>query len=679
MSKEGFVKIRSVVLLLIGVAGAGKTCFSHMLFNEDPPSVRESTPLAQASVRAVSFSRATAQSDGTELVWERVSRHKFNCLIADVIKCIRSKKKSRPSATSQPRMESSGRIDTTQSEQQNEQAIDDTSTSIQDERGEDQTPAVEQLLGMKSVQELIDLISKSEGSEEITEQTWLYIVDSGGQPQFHDLLPSFVRHVSAAVFFVKLNEKLDDCPEIKYYSKGGELCGQPYRSTQNHLQILQNCLQAMQFRNRDDDNDSALCPDLFFVGTHRDEENSTESLEAKNKELKKLVIGHPLFRNHFCSQSENHLLYQVNSKKPDGDDLNVVGNFRQAIMNTHMHEDRVPIRWFVLEQLLQHLSVDGVVSFKECLKVAGHLKMEEKHLKAALRYLAKLNIFEYFPHVLPKIVFTTTQVLLNKLTEFVEYSHYLQNSSKLNVHSVDLHFRDYGEITIGMLKREKFSRHYIDGLFEAGDLLRLWEDLLVIARRDSNTYVMPAVLSALPKDKLSQHRLPADIKSVKIVPIAVFYPDGFFPSGIFSSLISRLQSNHGWMILKEDERPECLHRNCVTFSITGGVEANVTLIYFHDWIELHVIDLFDDDEQESCTMIRNALFIGLNHAQEIQKHDKLQPQLAFFCTCRGENDQHLATVTSKKKHMQCRQRTRTRVMLTEKHQVWLHDINGKLM
>ena len=77
------------------------------------------------------------------------------------------------------------------------------------------------LFESQSVKELFKLISMSEGSVELFHQEWLYITDTGGQPQFHELLPTFVHHVSAAAFFVKLNETLNDHPMIEYYDEQG--------------------------------------------------------------------------------------------------------------------------------------------------------------------------------------------------------------------------------------------------------------------------------------------------------------------------------------------------------------------------------------------------------------------------------------------------------------------------
>ena len=51
--KPGFLTCRTVVCLLIGVAGAGKTHTKHLLFRWAPPESRNSTPLAARPVQAI--------------------------------------------------------------------------------------------------------------------------------------------------------------------------------------------------------------------------------------------------------------------------------------------------------------------------------------------------------------------------------------------------------------------------------------------------------------------------------------------------------------------------------------------------------------------------------------------------------------------------------------------------
>ena len=49
----------------------------------------------------------------------------------------------------------------------------------------------------------------------LQDMTWVYLVDSGGQPQFHELLSAFVRNALVGIFVHKLSERLDDHPHIQ--------------------------------------------------------------------------------------------------------------------------------------------------------------------------------------------------------------------------------------------------------------------------------------------------------------------------------------------------------------------------------------------------------------------------------------------------------------------------------
>ena len=707
--QNGYVVLQSTVLLLIGVAGAGKTCFCHLILSEPPPPVRKSTPLANSSIRALSLTKAIV-SGQEDVIWKRVSQHQFRGLIADAIKSLHDSKSSNlPSPSnlraqqsvskirkawlllgqllsgkffreiemggqgSQPQLYEKDLSNTTikMHGQKRKNKKDRAIAAVEIENSAPASTKLDHLFELKPVKQILALISSSKGSVELFRQKWLYIIDTGGQPQFHELLPTFVHHVSAAAFFVKLNEELEGHPEIEYYDKEGAPCGEPYKSPSTHLQTLQNCLQAMQSRHELNNLLIDKCPELYFVGTHLDLENRQESSISKNKKIISMLREHKIFKDHLNYYSvgkPEQLLYCVNAEIPESKDENIAAKFRQSIMEKcQAQHDKIPIRWFILELLLQHLAQNGVISFKECLEVAHRLGMNEARLRAAIDYLIKLNIFEYFHEILPNVVFTTSQVLLNKITELVEYSHELNSNTVITGDSADIKFHEYGIISEDMLQRDKFSSHYVKGLFEVKDLLSLWKELLIITK---GTLVMPAVLSELPHEKLSKYRLKP---SSRMVPIAVHYTGGLFPSGIFSSLISHLRNKCNWMISMEAGEPECLYKNCVLFNVKKEVNANVTLIYFHNWIELHIINMFDEDEQKACCLLRNSVFSGLKHVQKVQKYDGIIPEMAFFCSCENKQYDHLASANE----FQCEKYTSKRGTLTEKHQLWLHSLEGK--
>ena len=187
-----------------------------------------------------------------------------------------------------------------------------------------------------------------------------------------------------------------------------------------------------------------------------------------------------------------------------------------------------------------------------------------------------------------------------------------------------------------MLERKKFSKHFVKGLFEPRHLLELLRELLVPAESpDVNSAIVPAVLQSIPPEELSKYWL--NIKSSDLEPIAFYYRGGLFPSGIFSYLISYLRNRSKWdiMMVQVCGKPTCLIKNCVKFTVSGNVTANMTLIYFHNWIELHAT-VFGQGHQDKLRLLRDQLFEGLKQAEIVQKYRNMEAKLAFFCDCQGE-------------------------------------------
>ena len=59
----------------------------------------------------------------------------------------------------------------------------------------------------------------------------------------------------------------------------------------------------------------------------------------------------------------------------------------------------------------------------ECLEVAHGLHLDESTVEAALIYLDELSLIFYYPEILPNLVFTNPQVLLDKVSELVKVYH----------------------------------------------------------------------------------------------------------------------------------------------------------------------------------------------------------------------------------------------------------------
>ena len=86
-----------------------------------------------------------------------------------------------------------------------------------------------------SKQELVQLVEKSKGSKHFLELQWIHFIDSGGQPQFHEVLPAFIRNTTGTIFVMKLSERLDEHPP----------CGKSYSHALSNDQMLQCCVRTI--------------------------------------------------------------------------------------------------------------------------------------------------------------------------------------------------------------------------------------------------------------------------------------------------------------------------------------------------------------------------------------------------------------------------------------------------
>ena len=68
----------------------------------------------------------------------------------------------------------------------------------------------------------------------------------------------------------------------------------------------------------------------------------------------------------------------------------------------------------MLDEITQKLKC-GILSRNECLEIAHRLHLDESALDAALIYLDELSLVFYYSDILPVIVLTNPQVVLDKI------------------------------------------------------------------------------------------------------------------------------------------------------------------------------------------------------------------------------------------------------------------------
>ena len=610
---RGYIESALALLILVGVMGSGKSLFKRLVLGLPVPEFSPSTPLAESSVRSMSICQVAVGEEGP-VEWHIVTPKDMMDIVADAIKegvpvldlpwkecselaftpgtdlpdnsnvpSSEGRKgpflKSSTNVSSRPHPEP----ETYSSEAQLPEKPHHQSSGVPFS-----TKFVEALNGINIGQELLQRMSSSDEGMKLMDINFIYILDSGGQPPFREMLLHFVRESSAFVLMQKLNEMLNFKPPIKYREEGKEDRGQ-YISQLTNEQILYQYFQAVQ------SHDSRV----FVVGSHRDLEHECEmeSREMKNQRL--LEAFWPVLGNRivlYRAGDPDQLMFPVDCTSRKAEDQATAQAFRERVMKYCLGKKvKIPLPWFMFEQLLRQLAErmgNKVLSIEECYEVAKKLLMPQNVCRAAIDFLGKLNIIFYRPSVLPQVVFCDAQVILDKITELVKFSHQLKSNTSQDVsdHRQSgewLDFRDFAQINSKIL--EEFPSHYRDGLFTSVDFLRLLEDLLIAGRLGSGKHFMPSLLPDLSLEDVAQYRMTS---AKHPAPMTIYYAIKsskiWLPVGVVPALVVVLQNHYQMKPFLCGGKPACMYHNCIQFELPGGKAGSMTLINSTKFLEVHV-------------------------------------------------------------------------------------------
>ena len=455
-------------------------------------------------------------------------------------------------------------------------------------------------------------------------------IDSGGQMQYHDILPLFIQNPHVAVFVINLSEELSHYPHSEYFGADIEPVGKPYQSSLSHEQIIQQCLE--NFRSKD------VRPLIIIVGTRNDiADKCSESIRQKDQKLLELLNS---TKSNFLYKGESlaNVIFPVNCKEPKDKDRDIAKILRHVIVSNATVQNILPTislprTSIELGFALRRLSGDaGLLTLAECEEQAKMLNMEGNAFQDSLNNLVKHNIVLYYPEVLPNIVFCDPQVVLAKVNEIVQYQHKLRDNPDENVAAYGylLRFRDYGLVSMDLLNVLLSNCH--NDLFTSRDLLKLLHSVKAISMFENGEYLMPTLLPHLDSDKIHLYLH-------KTTPLVIKPTQGCIPSGLFCCFVAHLVSLGHWKVCIEGQKPLCLYRNCITF-VTNSTSEIVTIVNRSSYIQIHV----KEPSMEVCKVIEECVHSCISNACKVLKYHDVQFLKAFMCEgsyCRSDPP-HLA-------------------------------------
>ena len=522
--------------------------------------------------------------------------------------------------------------------------------------------------------------AKAKASERLPQEDPVFklqlilFLDSGGQPQFHEVVGAFSHNVSLVLIYVKLNEHLDALCTSGFTDEEGKWFRERCPSLLTNEQMVMQFVHTMMCKPVA--GGEGLPTRFMVIGTHRDLMCPTEDLKQKNKRLKALLL--PVLEDNLIMNG-NNIIFPVNAKDPDADDEKCFDLIREKVSDLReaLNVD-TPMVFLVLLNDVNKFAEEKekrVVSMDECQSIAGRLKMNRQSLEAALFHFNKMSVWMYIPSILPGVVFVDPQMPLESMNQIVRHSYRVGRGDVVALKPSEMQQWKEGVVSSEMLQGGQFSGCFVSGLFEPDHALKLFQRLYIVASLNEREFIMPAMLQAVAKEDIQQY-LPAP--SGFVTPLFLHFHKSRIPNGVFGSTHACMRSKYGWTTcytLGDGESvPACLFRNAVTLQHPEQ-DVELTLVHAVSHFEVH-LDAPEADLPSICAEICDMLLDSVDSAASAFRFENSGACVAFQCPCSPGNV-HTAIPNSTHSKLICtRTKRKCRGGLTAGQIVWLGSGNA---
>ena len=420
----------------------------------------------------------------------------------------------------------------------------------------------------------------------------LQVIDTGGQPEFHEMLPALITGPAINLLVFKLTESLNDGYNITYRLPSGN--SKPYKTSLTHEEMIFRSLSSIACLTYStigwnigeelvkDKSDSAA----FLIGTHRDLVDQ-EKVTTINKDLSdKLKSSDELYGTNLVqSYSRDQVIFAVDNIN-DKDEIEHLQKALNRVIDKRFHEVTVPTSWYVFSMKLRKRKA-AVLSKTLCIKIANECGVPKESFMSALWYLHhRVGVLMHFPEVegLRDIVIIQIQVIFDRITKLITHQF---TFSELGHAAAITDFSDRGIFTEETLV--KLATRKGDPLTPTR-VVSLLQCLHIVAhlnikgkrKRLEKSYFMPCALRPFILGTAPSAHVVSDLCAP---PLLVWFECGYTPVGVFCCLVVYLleiTNGPNWSLVGQRH-----YRNKIKFSVGQNFDE-VSLIAYPTYIEVRV-------------------------------------------------------------------------------------------
>ena len=366
--------------------------------------------------------------------------------------------------------------------------------------------------------------------------------DSGGQPEFFDVMPALMTTPTGNVMVIDLSKDMHAEIDSNFYEAGKSSQSQ-YQAHYTTAELIKTAIANIQSYSKNISSNISIVSSeldaghLLVVGTHLDKCGQTiDEKQQKLSEIEALmcnnVLAGEIMQMVHCDDNGS-IIHPISNTVSDGRD-EAAQKIRTAIENMSKYgklQNEIPINW-LLFQLEVQLTGKDFIAQTECFEIARNCCIKENEVHYVLMYFHELGILLHFSKIseLKDIVFCNPQYLFDHLTELIKFKY----------HKTALVQRD---IKIGTFNKQLLCDIYskrldVKGVLKAENLITLFSHLKIMSALPNKPdhYFMPALLNPAPKDVSLQREYGEKVYDTMLVK----FDSKYFPRGMFCCLTTHL-------------------------------------------------------------------------------------------------------------------------------------------
>ena len=517
----------------------------------------------------------------------------------------------------------------------------------------------------------------------------LQIIDTGGQPEFHEMLPALITGPAVNLLVFKLTEDLQGRYEITYRSSDGN--SEPYLTSLTHEEVIFRSLSSIaclryntvgwKFDHDEVPVKDGSEPAAFLIASHRDCVDD-DKVDTVNDHLKhRIQSSAELFGENLVQFSApDKPVFALDTTR----DQNEIEDLRKSlhnVINTKFENIKVPVSWCALSLKLKRRK-QSLYTYQTCFKLAKESGIkDEDDFKAVLWFLHnRAGTIMYYPDVegLEDIIITNIQLVFDRITELMTSCFTFKNlgaSTEREFHTMGM----FTESDIRELSKRKGDPLTPKRLVALLKYLHIVADPLntKVGRSTKISYFMPCALK--PADIESEHRNETSTPA----PLLIWFECGYCPVGVYCCLVVYLlslsqQTEFKWRLANPPH-----YRNKISF-IVGKQCDRVTILsratYIEVWVDqtpgVKAVPL-----KTLCQHIRSVLNQGINAVTQTLHYSYNSQHYFGFPCCSSSSPclpQHPAVCEDEEPVVaRCVLKKCEIMVLKDNHSIWFQEVCEK--